>query len=96
MANSCFAFWNFFFFFFSNVFHLQLVESADVELVDVEGCLYSQKLIRICQGFMLQTETDFGLFKQKINVWQRYLSAYRTDRMSGEPSSENENTGKLV
>ena len=83
-------------FFFSNVFHLQLVESADTETVDGEGCLYSQKLIRIRQGFMLQTETDFGLFKQKMNVWQRYLSAYRTDRMSGEPSSENESTGKLV
>ena len=85
-----------FLFFFSNVFHLQLVGSADMEPVDVEGCLYSQKLIRIRQGFMLQTETDFCLFKQKMNVRQRYLSAYRTDRMSGEPSPENESTGKLV
>ena len=70
--------------------------SLDVEPVDAEGCLYSQKLIRIRQGFVLQTESDFGLFKQKMNVWQRYLSAYRTDRMSGEPSSQNKNTGTLV
>ena len=39
MANSCFAFWNFFFFFSQMFFHLQLVESADVEPVDAEGCL---------------------------------------------------------
>lgn len=41
---------------------------------------------------MLQTETVFGLLKQKMNVWQEYLSAHRTNRMSGELGSENENT----
>lgn len=45
---------------------------------------------------MVQTETDFGLLKQKMNVWQGSLSAHRTDRMSGEAGSEDENTEMLV
>lgn len=45
---------------------------------------------------MLQTETDFGLLKQKMNVWQGYLSAHRTDKISVEPGLANENEGMLV
>lgn len=40
MANSIFAFWNFWNF-FPNIFDLQLVESADAEFVDMEGQHYA-------------------------------------------------------
>lgn len=55
-----------------------------------------QNQIWICQYSVLQTETDFGLLKQKMNIWQGYLSAHRTDRMSVEPGLENKNTGIFV
>lgn len=50
----------------------------------------------MCQSFVLQIETDFSLLEQKMNIWQGYLSAHKTNRMSGDPGSENENTGMLI
>lgn len=43
----------------------------------------------------MQTETDFGLLKQKMNVWQGYLSAYRTDRMSETEAQKMKTQGGL-
>ena len=43
-TNSSFAFGNFWKFFFSNIFHLRLVESdEDVEPMDTEGQLYMRE-----------------------------------------------------
>lgn len=87
-TNSSFAFGNFWKFFFSNIFHLRLVESdEDVEPMDTEGQLslpwpnsYTPRetfmhVLHINQGSFWILES-FLTMKQ-IGIYQKFFSGFR-------------------
>ena len=83
-----FAFWNFLEFFSLNIFNLQLVESVDMELTDIESRLYREE--RALQQGTSKTGVGVGQERAGSNwCFANYENGEVEDSggLAGKPSS---------